>query len=69
MSRPTFVHLTPTAAAEMLRRAADGLSREGFGARIFAWRRVSVIGETNKPPRRLLPIDRQVSVEDRSGSR
>ncbi|MET4614138.1 hypothetical protein ABIC28_005151 [Rhodococcus sp. PvR044] len=68
MDRPTIAHLTPKATAEMFRRVADRLSEDGYGARIFGWRRLSVIWETKKPPRQLLPIDRKVvPVEDLFG--
>jgi len=64
MSRPLVAHLTSKATIELLRRSADRMKTSGYGARIFAWRKVVIIIETRKEPKRLLPIDGQVPWEE-----
>lgn len=64
MRRPLMVHLTPKATAELFRRSAVKLEQTNFGARIFGWKKLTVIWETQHQPKRLLPIDKKLDLED-----
>lgn len=69
MSKHHFVaHLTGKAAAKVYRNLADQTDKSGNGIRIIAWRRLCIIFETSKQPKRLLATDREVPVETLLGT-
>lgn len=62
-----MAHLTSKATASLFRSLAWQAEQSGGGIRIVAWRRVAIILETSKQPKRVLAVDREIPAGDLFG--
>ncbi|MGR6521857.1 hypothetical protein ACU5JM_09515 [Rhodococcus erythropolis] len=70
MSRHHLIaHLSGKATATLYRNLANQTDKSGNGIRIFGWRKLAIIIETSKQPKRLLAVDREIPAGDLFGTK